>query len=418
MSLSLLRNGALIDGTGRTPVRDGAVLIEDRHIRAAGTASTVHAPDGDVRVIDVQGGWILPGFIDAHVHVMGEGMNLEAMLTTPFSLTFFKAAGYLRQTIEAGITTVRDAGGADLGVKQAVDDGLVVGPRLQISVTPLTTTGGHGDGWLPSGYSLNLSYPGRPDGRCDGVEAVRAKVREVLQAGADVIKVFATGGVISPTSHPESSEFTPEELAVMVQEGAQRRGVKVMAHAQGTAGIKNAVRAGVHSIEHGIFLDDEAIELMLEHGTYLVPTLVAPLGILAAAETAGNVPEYALRKVRDVMDAHKVSVARAYRAGVTVAMGTDSGVAPHGTNLRELRQMCDIGMTPMEAIVASTKVGAECLGWEDRVGTLVPGRLADVVVVRKDPLEDIRSLEDPDDIVLVIKDGRIVKDSRHPEGKR
>lgn len=196
----------------------------------------------------------------------------------------------------------------------------------------------------------------------------------------------------------------------MVEEAQFRRGRKVMAHAQGAEGIKNAVRAGIHSIEHGIYLDDEAIELMIEHGTYLVPTLLAPLSVIEQAEATGSMPEYGVKKARESFEAHRDSIARAYRAGVKIAMGTDAGVMAHGTNLRELGLMCAIGMTPMESIVATTKVAAECLGWLDRIGTLEAGKLADVVVARTHVLEDIRSLEDTNNIALVIKDGVVVKD--------
>ena len=417
MACLLIRNGTLIDGSGGQPLANAAVLIEDKRIRAAGPADAVALPDADVVEIDVQGGFILPGFIDVHVHLMGEGYDIEKELTTPFSLNFYKAIGYMRRTVEAGVTSVRDAAGADLGVKQAVEQGLVLGPRMQISVTALSTTGGHGDGWLRSGVDITSPpYPGCPDGRCDGVEGVRKKVREVLRAGAEVIKVCTSGGVLSPTDHPDFTQFTPEELAVMVEEGAYRRGIKVMAHASGLQGIKNAVRAGVHSIEHGDNLDDETIELMLERGTYLVPTLLATVGILEDAETAATMPEWSKPKMREVADIHRASMARAYKAGVRIALGTDAGVSPHGTNLRELGLMCGIGMSPMEAIVAGTRVAAGCLGWEDRVGTVEPGKLADVVVCKKDPLADIRALEDVDNISIVIKDGQIVRDRRGTEG--
>ena len=407
---TLIHNGTLIDGTGSARQPDGALLIEGGRIIAVGTRGQL-SPRADAARIDARGGYILPGLIDTHVHVMLEGLDIPKLLTTPFSYNFYKAIVHMRRTIEAGITTVRDAGGADLGIKQAQADGLIVGPRLQISVTALSITGGHGDGWMPSGFSLDLwpPYPGMPDNKCDGVEAVRQKVREVLRAGAEVIKVCATGGVLSPTDHPEFTQFTEEELRVMVQEGAYRRGVKVMAHAQGAEGIKHAVRAGIHSIEHGIYLDDEAIDLMLAHGTFLVPTLLAPLSVLEQAEAKGNMPEYGVRKARESIEVHSESIARADEAGGTIAMGTDAGVMPHGTNLRELGLMVNIGMSPMETIVATTKTAAECLGWQDRIGTLEAGKLADVIITATDPLTDIRALEQPANIVLVMQEGRVVK---------
>ncbi len=413
MTYTLIHNGTLIDGSGSDPIRDAAVLIEDQRIVAAGATQAVPRPD-DAIDIDANGGAILPGLIDTHVHLMFEGVNIPKMMQTPFSLNFYNAITYMRRTLDAGITTVRDAGGADLGLKQAVEQGIVAGPRMQISITPLTITGGHGDGWTLSGntFELFMPHPGMPDGRCDGPESVRRKVREVLRAGAEVIKVHATGGVLSPTDHPEFTQFSPEELRAIVEEGAFRRGIRVMAHAQGAEGIKNAVRAGVHSIEHGIYLDDEAIELMLQRGTFLVPTLVAPVGVLEAGERSGAMPEYGIRKAREVVEAHRESIARAYRAGVKIAMGTDAAVIPHGQNLRELGLMCDLGMTPMDVLVATTSRAAECLGWQDRVGTIAAGKLADVVITAVDPLRDIHALADTNNIRVVIKDGRIVKDLR------
>jgi len=226
-----------------------------------------------------------------------------------------------------------------------------------------------------------------------------------------VIKICATGGVMSPTDHPDFTQFSPEELEVIVREAAYRGGIKVMAHAQGSEGVKNAVRAGIHSIEHGVYLDEEAVELMLERGTFLVPTIIAPVAILEKGEE-GGMPDHAVRKAREVVAVQSDSISRAYKAGVRIAMGTDAGVLQHGQNLRELGLMVGIGMTPMEAIVATTRTAAECLGWQDRIGTLEAGKLADVVITKTDPLRDIRSLENPDNIVLVMKDGQIVKDRR------
>lgn len=406
---TLVYNGTLIDGNGGEPVEKGAVLLKGNHIEAVGTLDSIEVPEGTER-IDAEGGAILPGLIDAHVHIMFEIKKLEQRLGEPFSLKFFHAQQYMKKTLNAGITSIRDAGGADLGVKTAVELGLIEGPRMQISITPLTITGGHGDSWMVSGASLNTpGYPGSPDGICDGVEQVRQKVREILRSGADIVKVHATGGVLSPTDHPEYTQFSFEELSVMVQEAEYRRGLKVMAHAQGAPGIKNAVRAGIHSIEHGIFLDDEAVELMVKNGTYLVPTLLAPVSVLEQAKATGNMPEYGVRKAKESIEAHQASIARAYEGGVRIAMGTDAAVMPHGTNLRELGLMCDIGMSAMESLVATTRTAAECMGWSDKVGTLEVGKLADVVVTRTNPLEDIRSLEDTNNITVVLKDGAVVK---------
>lgn len=408
---TLIHNGTLIDGNGGTPILNAAVLVEGNIIKAVGSANAVRqAANGPIAEINANGGFILPGFIDTHVHVMLEGVNIARDMQAPFSLKFYRAIQHLRRTLDAGITSVRDAGGADLGVKHAVESGLIAGPRMQISISALSITGGHADGWMRSGNAFNLfsPYPGFPDPIVDGVDAVRLRVREVLRAGADVIKICATGGVLSPTDHPEFIQFSPEELDVIVREARYRRGIKVMAHAQGCEGIKQAVRAGIHSIEHGIYLDDEAIDLMIERGTFLVPTLLAPLSVLEQGEK-GGMPDYGIRKAAETIEIHSDSISRAYKAGVKIAMGTDAGVMPHGTNLRELGLMCSVGMSPMQAIVATTKTAAECLGWQDRVGTLEVGKLADVVVVRIDPIKDIRSLENTANIALVMKDGVVVK---------
>lgn len=410
MAYTLIKNGTLIDGNGGQPILDAAVLINDGRIQAVGKLNELTVPAADVTIVDAEQGYILPGFIDAHVHLAFEITGLEKKLSKPFSYRFYEAMTYMKKTVNAGITAVRDAGGTDAGMKAAVENGLIVGPRMQISVTPLTITGGHGDSWMRSGVDLNLGgYPGSPAGICNGVEEVRKKAREVLRAGADIVKVHATGGVISPTDHPEFTQFSQEELEVMVQEAGFRRNAKVMAHAQGAEGIKNAVRAGIHSIEHGIYLDDEAMELMIQNGTYLVPTLLAPVSVLEAAKSSGNMPGYAAEKCREVMDIHRESIAKAYKSGVRIAMGTDAGVMPHGTNLRELGLMCDIGMTPMESIVATTRTAAECLGWDDQLGTLEAGKLADIVITRTDPIADIRSLENTDNITSVFKSGQNIK---------
>jgi imidazolonepropionase-like amidohydrolase len=231
---------------------------------------------------------------------------------------------------------------------------------------------------------LFIPHPGRPAAVVDGPEEVRRKVRELIRAGADVIKVATTGGVLSPRDDPTHAHFAADELEVLVAEAAAA-GRWVMAHAQGSAGIKNAVRAGIRSIEHGIYLDDEAIEMMLEHGTYLVPTLVAPTGVTRAAEAGAPIPEVVLRKAESVIEAHRDSFRRAVDAGVKIAMGTDSGVTPHGENLVELQLMADGGMAPGEVIRSTTAVAAELMGVDGDSGTIEPGKRADLVVVDGDP---------------------------------
>ncbi|WP_077300813.1 metal-dependent hydrolase family protein [Virgibacillus pantothenticus] len=410
MAKKLIKNGIIVDGNGGEPINDGIVVIENEKITYVGNEKEYQS-DGAETVIDAQGGTILPGFIDTHVHMMFEYSPIAKRLETPFSFMYYQAANYLKATLHAGITSVRDALGADLGVKKAIEVGLISGPRMQLSINALTITGGHGDGYTVSGNTVDLlasDYPGMPNGKCDGVEEVRKKTREMLRAGAEVIKVHATGGVLSATDHPEFTQFSLEELKVIVEEARFRKGVKVMAHAQGAEGIKNAVRAGVHSIEHGIFIDDEAIELMLENGTYLVPTLLAPVAVLETAKEVG-MPDSAVAKSKEVIEQHHASIAKAHQAGVKIAMGTDAGVMKHGTNLRELGLMRNAGMSTMETIVASTKTAAECLGWDEQVGTLETGKLADIIVVNGNPLDEIDALANNDTIQVVIKHGQIEK---------
>jgi imidazolonepropionase-like amidohydrolase len=412
MGKILIRNGTLIDGTGSDPLPGAALLLQDNKIADIGPEVAIRPQGEQFSELDARRGFILPGFIDAHVHLAMEGFDLQKFLLTPFSYNFYSCLENFRCTLMAGVTSVRDAGGVDLGMKKAVDEGLIVGPRVKISINALSITSGHGDSWFPSGVDLNppIAYPGMPDGRCDGPDEVRKKVREMLRSGAEVIKICSTGGVGSPTDRPEFTQFSPEELSAIVSEAAYHGGVKVMSHAEGAEGIKTAVRAGVHSIEHGIFIDEEGIRLMLDKGTFLVPTLYALQAIFEQEKGGESIPPYVIAKAREVAGIHKEKIARAFQAGVKIAMGTDSGVGPHGHNLRELSLMCEIGMSPMQAVVATTKTAAECLEWQDKLGTLEKGKIADIVIWKTNPLEDIASLADNANAVVILKDGKVVKD--------
>ena len=396
MTRTLYAGARIIDGTGAEP-GEADLVVEDGRIVEIGRGL-----DGDERV-DLTGSAVLPGLFDCHVHVVVTSIDEMKNVHTPFGYRYYQAAANLLATLRAGITSVRDAGGADLGIKQAVDDGLIPGPRMQISLSMISQTGGHGDPWTVSGGDLHFfpENPAIPATVVDGPDEMRRVVRQLVRMGADVIKVATSGGVLSPRDKPTHAHLTPEELDVLVTE-ANGAGISVMAHAQAAPGIKNAIRAGIRSIEHGIYLDDEAIELMLERGTWLVPTLVAPRGVIDAAEAGQSVPEAALQKAREVVEIHRASFARAVEAGVRIAMGTDSGVTPHGQNLRELELMVDGGMTPMAAIEATTRSAAELLDVADDLGTLEAGKRADFIVVDGDPL-DVRTL--PGRIRRVYRDG-------------
>jgi len=409
MSYTLINNGTLINGNGGTPIQNAAVLINDHLIVAAGLKKSIKIPDANVNKVDANGGYILPGFIDTHVHIMTESFGREETLYTPLSLYFYNAIERMQRTLNAGVTSVRDAGLADAGLKLAVEKGIIVGPRIQISISPLSISGGHFDFWLNSGFDIRPRYPGYPEGIADGPEEVRRTVRKIMRAGAEVVKVMVTGGVISANDRPEYPQFTPEELKVIVEE-ASYRNLQVVAHAHGKQGIKNAITAGVNSIEHGTCLDDECIGLMLSNGTFLVPTFLAmKVNKELALDETSNIPDWSRDDAIRMENVHENNIRNAYKAGVKIVMGTDSGVVPHGRNLEELGYMYDMGMKPMETIVASTKRASESLGWEDRVGTIEEGKLADLVISKEDPLTNIKSLGNPNNILMVIKDGKMVK---------
>ena len=367
--------GQVFDGTGSAAAH-ADVVVEEGRIVEVGVGL-----DGD-EAVDCTGATVFPGFFDCHVHVMMSGVDLMRQLQTPFSYPFYEAVHNLRRTLALGITHVRDAGGADLGVAEAVRTGLIAGPRMQIAISMLSQTGGHGDGWHVCGADVPLMgpHPGRPDTVVDGPDQMRRTVRELLRAGADVLKVATSGGVLSARDDPRHAHFRAAELEVLVAE-ADAAGVAVMAHAQGSGGIKAAIRAGIRSIEHGIYLDDEAIELMLDRGTWLVPTLAAPRAVLTAAAAGAALPPAVVEKARLVQAAHDASVTRAVDAGVRIAMGTDSGVGPHGHNLEELPLMADCGMTPEQVWRATTLGAAELLGVDRDFGSLEPGKRADLVVL-------------------------------------
>ncbi len=396
-----IRCGTLIDGTGAEPVRGATIILDGDTITAVARDGAV--PRGS-EVVDAQHLTIMPGMIDCHVHLGSSTWGIQERLLTPFSLIVAHALNHARVTLEAGFTSVRDASGTPRGVKMALDQQLFPGPRVRIAVSALSQTGGHGDTVMPNGASIR-PVSELPNTVVDGVDGVRRAAREVLRAGADQIKVHTSGGVMSPNDEPGATGFSPDEIAAIVYE-ARAAGKTVMAHAQATQGIKNAVLGGISSIEHGIFLDEEVVEEMKRRGTWFVPTLVAPLWIVRRAESdPASVPPYALRKAREVIAAHQASFRLAVERGVRIAMGTDTGVGPHGSNAEELERMVEGGMTPMQAIVATTRSAAECSRISHLTGTLEVGKRADVLGVDGDPLADIRILQDRDKLALIMRDG-------------
>lgn len=396
----LVRGGHVFDPIGGT-AGPADVVVEGARIVDVGVGL-----DGDT-AIDATGRLVVPGFIDCHVHVLLDDVDTLRLLQTPLSLRFFQAARNLRLTLRAGVTTIRDAAGADLGVKQALAAGLIDGPDMQIAIGMLSQTGGHGDEWLPTGecvHALWPPYPGRPSTVVDGVDEMRRAVRELVRAGADVIKVATTGGVISPRSDPRRAQLAEEELAVMMAE-ARAAHLHVMAHAQGAQGVKNAVRAGVRSIEHGVYLDDEAVDMMVKNGTWLVPTLSAPHAILRQADTSGGIADSTREKAAAALEAHEASVRLAHAAGVRIAMGTDAGISRHGENLRELELMNRLGISAVDALRAASTAAAELLDAGADIGELCPGKRADMVIL-EGPEISVEQL--PERVRTVIHRGTVV----------
>jgi imidazolonepropionase-like amidohydrolase len=397
---TVIQAGAFIDGNGGDPKRNVTIHVDgDSIVKIGGD------PPRDATVIDRSDQTVMPGMIDCHVHLFSTPASIEERLQKPYSLNVAEAFRNAKTTLEAGFTTVRDAGGTPLGVKQAIDRGMMPGPRVRIAVGALSQTAGHGDQRWASGVTGRVEDSEHPWTVVDGVEGVRKATRELLRAGADQIKVCTSGGVMSPSDEPTATGFSPDEIAAIVYE-AHAAGKTVMSHAQAQQGIRNAVEAGIESIEHGIYLDADTAELMKKKGTYLVATLIAPLWVIRRAERKpGSVPPYALRKAKEVVETHQRMFSMAVKMGVPIAMGTDTGVGEHGSNAEELAWMVKLGMTPMQAIVATTKTAAACARVGKITGTLEVGKRADLIAVAGDPLADIAVLQRAECITLVMRDG-------------
>ncbi|MFJ7998455.1 amidohydrolase family protein [Streptomyces sp. NPDC096310] len=408
-----VENATLVDGTGAAPVADAVVIADaEGTITYAGPAATAPpAPPvaggtsgAAVTVVDAGGRTVLPGFFDCHVHFgfahgchPGRRGELDPVLVT------LDTAARLRQTLDAGITTARDLGGLSAGFRTAVETGRITGPRLHTAVRVISHTGGHADVRLPDGTDLSAGM----SELADTVDESRLAVRRVLREGADLVKVCATGGMGSPYDQPEDEGLLEEEIRAVVDEARRHGGKPVAAHAQGNAGILNAIRGGVTSIEHGYGMDDRAIEMAGERDIFVVPTLST---VYAGINKATMAPYHYEKKVR-WSGLTKENIARAIERGSRIALGTDAAVGPHGQNLMELSYLVDLGMSPMDAIVAGTRTSAELLGLADRLGALTAGRTADLVITEGDPLADIGVLGDPANIVCVVQDGRVAKDT-------
>ncbi len=383
----------LIDGISEQPIQKATIVIDDSGtISSVGNADDVQIPK-EAEVVDCTGKTVMPGLIDAHVHLCFEPCAdpFSVLINERDGKTALKAANYARKALEIGVTTIRDMGGknyVDLDLRDSFAKGAPIGPRVLASGKILTMTGGHG--W-PVGEEI------------DGAQEARKGARKQLKQGVDQVKIMATGGVMTQGVEPGSPQLTEEEMAAAIEE-AHKAGRKTATHAQGTTGIKNAVKARIDSIEHGIFLDDETIKMMKENNVFLVPTLAAPHWISEKGREAG-IPEHAVAKSDAIKNDHVKSFQMAYEAGVNIAMGTDAGTPfnEHGKNSFELALMVKNGMKTMDAIKAATAKGAELLGISDQVGTLSAGKQADLLILDKDPLEDIDNINK---VNSVYKDGQ------------
>lgn len=406
--VTAIRAGTLIDGTGAAPMRNAVVLVQGDRITAVGT--NVQVPAG-ATVIDLSGATLLPGFIDGHVHlvghIIGDGDWQHQDLVESASQRALLGAAHAQQTLEAGFTTVRNVGAdafADIALRNAIAAGWVPGPRIIAAGSSFGINGGHCDGSAGFPPDVSISRGTIETGAADGVEEVREAVRYNVKHGADVIKICATGGVLSPTDSVGVQQYTEEEMRAVV-EAARMTERRVAAHAHGLDGIKAAVRAGVTSIEHGSILDDEAVRMMKERGTYLVPTLMAGESVERLAR-ANRLPPAIAAKALAIAPRMRDSFRRALSGGVKIALGTDAGVFAHGTNGHEFNLMVQFGMSPMQAIVAGTSTSATLLGLEREIGTIAVGKRADLVAVQGNPLDNIQILEN---VSFVMKDGRVFK---------
>jgi imidazolonepropionase-like amidohydrolase len=398
----IIHAGRLLDVRSGKTLTDQTITIEGGKIVSVGPAASAKTV-ADATTIELPNATVLPGLIDAHTHLSFDLSNAGyAGLGISAPREALIGAKNARVTLEAGFTTVRNVGArgySDIALRDAINAGDVPGPRILASGPALGITGGHCDNNL-----LPFEYHATSDGAADGIEAVQHKTREVIKYGADVIKICATGGVMSKGDDPNASQFTLEEMKAIVAE-AHRLGRKVAAHAHGAEGVRWASEAGVDSIEHGHLMDDAAIATLKKNGTYLVPTLYL-IDWHRENAARSNVPEYSRRKMEMVSEAAQKNVRKAIEAGVKIGLGTDAAVYPHGLNAHELAVYVRLGMTPLQAIQSATVNDAELLGWADKIGALEPGKFADIIALDGDPLKDVTTLEH---VKFVMKNGEVVK---------
>ena len=392
-----LIGATLIDGTGGLPRRDATVVLEDDTIVEVSQAREFGS---EVRVVDLSGLTVLPGLIDCHIHLAHWGQRLYETPERSLMELACETVEAMRVTLAAGCTTARDLGGLESGFREAQRRGLIAGPRLQASLVIVSPTNGIVDATTAHGLS-SPTLPSMPRRYCNGPYEARAVVREVLHRGADVIKIASTGGVSSPKVDPRRQIFTREEVEAIVDE-AHLAGVQVTCHAVGGPGLLMAVQAGVDCIEHGAWLDDEVVAEMARRGTWYVPTFA----VYRWHGTRG--PEFKQVRARALWEPHRQSFQRALAAGVRIAMGTDIGGYGFGDTGLELELLVENGMTPAQAIETATRRSAECLRLAETLGTLEPGKQADLLVVDGDPLEDITILREPERRTLVVQAGRPV----------
>jgi len=393
--------GHLLDVKSGKLLADQTLVIDDGRIVSSGAAAEAKVPADAIR-IELPNATVLPGLIDAHTHLTMDPKFGYERLAISVPREALIGAKNARLTLLAGFTTARNVGArgfTDVALRDAINAGDVPGPRLLVSGPPLSITGGHCDNnMLPS------EYHAVSDGAADGVAAVQHKVRENIKYGADLIKVCATGGVLSLGDNPQHSQYTLEEMKAIVAD-AHRLGRKVAAHAHGAEGIRWAAEAGVDSIEHGSYIDDAGIAAMKEHGTYLVPTLYLGDWMIDNAGLT-HLPPPLMAKAQEVIPAARKNIAHAFASGVKVVFGTDAAVYPHGLNAHEFAVMVKLGLTSLQAIQAATVNAADLLGWSGKVGSLEPGAWADIIAVDGDPSKDVTTLER---VKFVMKGGEVVR---------